>query len=215
MARRSRRAVALAMVTTLVAALAVVVLTVGEADAPPPSEESAATDVAEANDATDAGEVVCAPDPDPAVQVDRIDEAIGALEAETGAETGAAAEYFEINATADVVNLFVAGRADDGTGVVTPYAYAAGELRAEQTRAAEGISFTAAELVFDAQRVLSCVTAELAESNVVLFFAQGAETGAVKLSVLVESRQGGQLLVDVAPDGQVLAVDALDTLDGP
>lgn len=215
MARRSRRAVALAAVATMVAVVAVVVLTVGDVGAPTRGTavggEAATGGTAPAAPTGAAtSDAPCAPEDRPPVQVDVVATAVAALEDELGGP----AAFFEINATPALVNLFVAGRAADGTQQVTPYVFVDGALRAEQPRPAEGIAFPAAALTFDPARVLSCVTAELAESTVVVFFAQGAASGEVKLSVLLESRQGGQLLVDVAPDGQVLAVDALEPSAG-
>ena len=55
--------------------------------------------------------------------------------------------------------------------------------------------------------MLSKLQAELPDSSPDLFFVEGGEGGIVRYSVAVTSRQGGQLVVVVGPDGTVQSVD--------
>lgn len=147
------------------------------------------------------GPTACA-EADPPLLVDRIDDAIAAVEAELGGPQ----EYFEINATPLLVNLFVA---DVATETVTPYAYVGGELSAQEPLdGAQGFTFVAESLEFDERRVLSCIVPQLPESVLDVFFVEGAD-GGVRYTVLTSNDKGGQLTVEVNGQGQVLAVDAV------
>ena len=135
--------------------------------------------------------------------VDEIDAAVAAVEAELGGEQ----VYFEINATALLVNLFVA---DPEARTVTPFAYVGGELSSQAPLPVEsGSAFPASALAFDPQRVLSCVVAESPASTPEVFFVEANADGAVRYTVLTTNSQGGQLTIEVAGQGLVLAVDAI------
>ncbi len=147
------------------------------------------------------GPAQCAPS-DPPLQVDRIAAAIAAVESERGGPQ----EYFEINATALLVNVLVA---DVENEVVVPYVFVGDELRADEPLAgAQGFIFTADALAFDPQRVLSCVGDQLPDSTLELFFVEGGERG-VRYNVLTSNDLGGQLAIEVNGQGQVLSVDTL------
>ena len=106
--------------------------------------------------------------------VDEIGPAIAAVEAELGGPQ----QYFEVNATPQVVNVFVA---TDGATAVTPYVYVGGELApAGAAEPAEGATFAADALTFDPATVLDGLTAELPGSDVVLFTVLGGPGGAVQ-----------------------------------
>ena len=132
-------------------------------------------------------------------RVDLISKAITALEAKLGAPQ----QYFEINATSHLVNLFVA--LNDGK-VVQPWVYLDGVLSSTEGHPASGFSFAKAALDFDPDKVLSRLQAELPQSSPDVFFIEGGKGGAVRYSVTVSSRQGGQLVVVVGPDGAVKSV---------
>ncbi len=143
----------------------------------------------------------CGDDEDPAVRplVADIEPAIADVEAERGGPQ----EYFEINATPQLVNLFVA----DGDEVV-PYVYVGGELAPpEAPRAAEGATFTADALTFDPDTILDGVTDELPDADVVLFTIIGGPGGAVQYGAGVQSDAGGVLDVTLAADGTVQSVE--------
>lgn len=134
-------------------------------------------------------------------RVDLITEAVSALEARLGGPQ----QYFEINATSQLVNLFVA--LNDGE-LVQPWVYLDGELSSTEGREASGFSFAATALDFDPDKVLSRLQAELPQSSPDVFFVEAGEGGVVRYSVQVTSPQGGQLVVVVGPDGAVKSVDA-------
>lgn len=133
-------------------------------------------------------------------EVDLIDDAVAALQTKLGGPQ----QFFEINATSNLVNLIVA--LNDGK-VAQPWVYLDGELTSTEGAEATGFSFAASALDFDPDKVLSRLQAELPESSPDLFFVEGGEGGIVRYSVAVTSRQGGQLIVVVGPDGTVQSVD--------
>ena len=126
--------------------------------------------------------------------------AVAAVEA----ERGGAQEYFEINATPQLVNLFVA----DGDQVV-PYVYVGGELAPPAPpQPADGPTFDAGAVTFDPDTILDGVTDELPDSDVVLFTIIGGPGGAVQYGAAVRSAAGGIIDVTLAADGTVQSVDA-------
>jgi hypothetical protein len=133
--------------------------------------------------------------------VDQIAPAIEALEASLGRPV----EYYEVNADARLVNLFVA--TDDGA-TATPYVYLDGELQppAPPLEVSTGSTFVAAGVEFDPDRVLAGVAGELDPTTLTRFVVVAGPGGEVRYEVLVQSRQGGSLAVVVGPDGAVLEV---------
>ena len=145
----------------------------------------------------------CGGDDDEAVRpvVDQIAPAIAAVESELGGPQ----QFFEINATPQVVNLFVA---TDGGTMVTPYVYVGGEVAspAEPTTA-EGATFVADAVTFDAATILDGVTDELPDSDVARLSIVGGPGGAVRYGATVQSDAGGTLEIVLGPDGTVQSVD--------
>jgi len=139
-----------------------------------------------------------------AVRVADIGPAIEAVEA----ELGAGQQFFEVNATAQLVNLFVA--VDDATSAV-PYIFFDGELQppAPALAVESGFTFTADAVDFDEDSVLDAIADELPDSTIEGFAIEGGEGGIVRYLVSARSAQGGVLAVTVAPDGAVLEVDPL------
>jgi hypothetical protein len=144
--------------------------------------------------------VATAPSAATAPRVDLIDDAIKALETKLGAPQ----QYFEINATAQLVNLFVSLNGDK---LVQPWVYLDGELSSTDPHDATGHSFAAKALDFDPSKVLTQLEAALPQSRPDVFFIEGGEGGIVRYSVTVTSSKGGQLVVVVGPDGAVKSVD--------
>ena len=134
-------------------------------------------------------------------RVDMIAPAIAAVEAKLGGPQ----EYFEINATSKLVNVIVA--VNDAT-VAQYWVYLDGELTSGQAEDAQGNTFTAAAVTFDADEVLAQIQHDLPTSSIDLFFVEGGADGSVRYTVLVSSEAGGQLEVVVGPDGTVEQVDA-------
>jgi hypothetical protein len=137
----------------------------------------------------------------PVLRVDLIDRAVAAVEAELGGPQ----QYFEINATDLLVNLFVA--VDDGAQA-KPFVFLADELNSRDALPVDqGQSFAASALDFDPQKVTSCVFDELPESTATAFEILGGDGGAIGYSVIVDSASGGQLVVAVNGEGRILSVD--------
>jgi hypothetical protein len=141
----------------------------------------------------------CATKP-PVLRVDLISTAIERVEAELGGPQ----EYFEINATDLLVNLFVS--VEDGTKV-KPYVFIEDELNSKDPQAAEGNTFAASAVELDPRKVTSCVTDELPESQATAFEIIADAQGTPQYSIVTTSPQGGQLIVAVNGQGQVLSVD--------
>jgi hypothetical protein len=132
--------------------------------------------------------------------LDQIAPAVAAVEEKLGGPQ----QYFEINATPQAVNLFVA---DAARTTVTPYVYIGGAL-AESGRpaGAEGNTFAASALTFDPHTILDGVVGELKDSDVVLFTIAGGPGGAVEYTAGVQSQQGGTLEITLGADGTVKSV---------
>lgn len=131
-----------------------------------------------------------------------VSEAIAALEAELGGPQ----DYFEVNATARVVNLFVA--LNDAT-LAQAWAYADGALSSTEPQAASGGTFAAADVDFEPEAVLAPTRAEIPDSIIETFYVHGDGTGTVQYGLLTSALCGGGFDVTVGPSGEVLGVDPL------
>lgn len=136
----------------------------------------------------------------PQPRVDLIGAAMTALETKLGGPQ----EYFEINATPQLVNLFVA--LNDGK-VAQGWVYLDGELTSKEGQPATGHTFAKAALDFDPATVLTQVESQLPQSRPDVFIVEGGEGGIVRYSVALTSQQGGQLVVIVDKGGKVLSVE--------
>ena len=132
--------------------------------------------------------------------VDEIYAAGKALETRLGVPQ----QFFEINATSSLVNLIVA--LNNGA-VAQPWVYLDGQLSSTEGGDATGATFAGSALDFDPAKVLTKLQAELPQSSADLFFIEGGPGGIVRYSVAVSSKQGGQFVVVVGPDGTVRSVD--------
>ena len=128
--------------------------------------------------------------------LDQIAPAVAALEAKLGGPQ----QYFEINATPQLVNLFVADAATTTVDAVRLRRRRAWPRRA-QPAGAEGNTFAAAAATFDPATILDQVTDQLPDSDIVLFTIAGGPGGAVQYTAGVQSEEGGTLDVTLAADG--------------
>jgi hypothetical protein len=130
-----------------------------------------------------------------------IRSAVDAVEA----EMGAGQEYFEVTATPQLTNVFVA--IDDATAAV-PYLFVDGELQppAPTLTGATGFTFTADAIDFDEDSVLDAISEELPQSTIGALSIEGGAGGVVRYVISTLSPEGGRLDVTVTPDG-VLEVD--------
>jgi len=144
---------------------------------------------------TTAGPIVVAP-----LLIDEIDDALGAISEELGTPL----ELFEVNATAQLVNVIVA--LNDGT-LAQRWLWFEGEATSRDPEPAQGNTFSPDAIDIDPEAVTSGVAAELADSTPSLFLVEGGPGGAVRYTVVVTSAVGGQLLVEVSGTGDVIAVD--------
>ena len=136
--------------------------------------------------------------------VDRIDDAIQAVEQHYGAPQ----QFFEISASIDEVSFVVA--VNDATAAEQGGFSADGELRVpEPVGPANGFTFTAEAIGFDPDRIFEQVRDELNDPVIVDFAIVGAAAGSVLYDATVASEAGGVLLVRLGPEGRILGVQAL------
>ncbi len=133
---------------------------------------------------------------------------IAAAAAAVSDARGGPQEFFEITATPQFTNVFVA--IDGGTAAV-PYVYLDGELQAPGPRidGATGQTFTVEAIDFDAATVLVGVENDLPTATIDAFSVEGGPGGFVRYVVSARSEQGGVLDIVVAPSGAVIEVDLL------
>jgi hypothetical protein len=133
---------------------------------------------------------------------------IAAAAAAVDAALGGPQDFFEITATPQLTNVFVA--IDGGTAAV-PYIFLDGELQAPAPRidGAAGQTFTAAAIDFDEATVLDGVENDLPDATIDAFSVEGGPGGFVRYVVSARSEQGGVLDIVVAPSGAVIEVDLL------
>ncbi len=129
-----------------------------------------------------------------------VPEAITALEQQLGGPQ----QYFEVNATARLVNLFVA--LNEGT-VAQAWVYVDGQLTSKEGQAASGGTFVAADLDIRPDAVLSKVRTQIPEAILETFYVHGDGKGNVEYGVLTSAQCGGGLDVVVGADGSVKSVD--------
>ena len=135
--------------------------------------------------------------------VDQIDDAVAALETELDGPQ----EYFEINATPQLVNLFVAMEL---ATAVQPWVYIDGGLTAEESQPAEGGTLLGVDLDFDPATIFSQLQRELPDATIESFYIHGDGQGAVQYGALLTTAQGGAIDVQLSADGEILASEPLN-----
>lgn len=136
------------------------------------------------------------------LKVEEIDDAVAAVTDLLGRP----AKFFEINATPDLVNLFL----DDGNGNAVNFVWEDDALRDDsEAAAADGRSFDASQMNFT-RDVYARVENELPDSGLRAFTVTAdGPNGEVLHRVMVQSERGGQFGVLVEADGTILGSDAL------
>lgn len=129
-----------------------------------------------------------------------IPEAIAALEQQLGGPQ----QYFEVNATARLVNLFVAL---NGATVAQSWVYVDGQLTSNEGQAASGGTFVADNVDLRPDEVLGTVRTQIPEAILETFYVHGDGKGNVEYGVLTSAQCGGGLDVVVGADGSVKSVD--------
>lgn len=144
----------------------------------------------------------CGGDGDVTLLVDEIDDAVGAVSALTGRPPN----FFEINATPQLINLFL----DDGKGSAINFVWENGSLRDETEAAkADGRAFDASKMVFS-PGVYARVEAELPDSLLRAFtLTADGPNDEVQHRVVLQSERGGQFAVLVDSLGKILGSDPL------
>lgn len=132
-----------------------------------------------------------------------VSDAIEAVEA----ELGEGQEYFEVTANSQFANVFVA--AEDAT-VAVPYLFVDGELQppAPAQSGAAGNTFTAADVDFEPDLVLSGVSADLPNTSIDALSVYGDGVGAIYV-LGATSEVGGQLDIVVSSTGAIISVDPI------
>ena len=164
-------------------------------------DPAASNDTATSND-TVAASTTSAPIPSAGELplIDQIGPAIAALESQLRGPQA----YFEINATARLVNLFVS--LNNGA-VAQPWLYLDGKLTSTAGQAASGGTFVASAVDFDPDVILSTILTELPGVSIESFYIHGDGQGNVLYGVLATSVKGGGLDVVLGADGSVKSVD--------
>ena len=121
------------------------------------------------------------------------------------AELGGPQDFFEITATPQLTNIFVA---TDGGSSAVPYILIDGELQppAPTIEGVEGQTFTLDDIDFDDETVLSGVAVDLPTATIDAFSVEGGAGGFVRYVISARSAQGGVLDIVVAPSGAVVEV---------
>ena len=149
-------------------------------------------------------------DPDGTAQATDDLPAVGSVQqamADLEGQLGAPQQYFEVNATARLVNLWVA--LNDGA-LAQPWVWVDGELSSEDGQAAGGGTFTAADVEFDPATILDPVRAEVPDVILETFYIHGDGEGNVQYSLLSSAQCGGGLDVVIGADGSVKSVDPVN-----
>jgi hypothetical protein len=129
-------------------------------------------------------------------------EAVEAVDAELGGPQS----YFEVTATPQLTNVFVA--IDEATAAV-PYVFLDGVLEAPGPTLQDvvGNTFTADVLTFDESVLLGRIAAEIPSADIESVSIEGGRDGTVRYVVSARSDEGGLLDIVVGPDGAIQSVE--------
>ena len=151
------------------------------------------------------------------LRLDQIEAALDAVEKVAGTNVS----FFEVNATTDVVNIFVATdldgepNADGLPDAVVHYVFTEkdGLETAPEPVGANGPTFIRSAIDYDPKTILSKVLSELPKSTPQMFVLTAAgtaeaSTGTVQYRLLMQSTQGGQMSVVLTNTGEIVGTDA-------
>lgn len=145
------------------------------------------------------GMPACGAEDEGGPMVDRIDDAIAAVESHYEAPQ----DYFEVSATDSLVSVIVA--VDGGTEAEQAFwSPEEGLVDPVPLGPMQRPTFRSGDVEFDPDSVLDQLRDELPDSEIVDFAVTGAGNGVVVYDARVRSEQGGVLLVLLAGDGRVL-----------
>ncbi|HSJ91736.1 MAG TPA: hypothetical protein VK917_06685 [Ilumatobacter sp.] len=139
----------------------------------------------------------CASERDDAPMVDRIDDAIFAVESFYEAPQ----DFVEISATASVVSLIVDV---DGGAEQAFWSRDDGLVEPIPIELVDRPTFRSGDLDFRPDRVLDQLREELPDSEIIDFAITGAGDGVVVYDARLQSERGGVLLVLLDGDGRIL-----------
>jgi hypothetical protein len=151
------------------------------------------------------------------LRIDQIETALNAVEQKAGADL----EFFEINATTELVNIFVATdldgipNADGLPDAVVHYVFTEkdGLETAPDSVGANGPTFARIALDYEPSTILRKVLSELPDSTPQMFVLTAAgtaaeSTGIVQYRLIMQSSQGGQMSVVLTNSGEIVGTDA-------
>ena len=151
------------------------------------------------------------------LRIDQIETALNAVEQKAGADL----EFFEINATTDLVNVFAATdldgipNADGLPDAVVHYVFTEkdGLETAPDPVGANGPTFARTALDYEPSTILRKVLSELPDSTPQMFVLTAAgtateSTGTVQYRLIMQSSQGGQMSVVLTNGGEIVGTDA-------
>ncbi len=151
------------------------------------------------------------------LRIDQIETALDAVEQKAGADL----EFFEINATTELVNIFVATdldgtpNADGLPDAVVHYVFTEkdGLETAPDSVGANGPTFARSALNYEPSTILRKVLSELPDSTPQMFVLTAAgtaaeSTGIVQYRLIMQSSQGGQMSVVLTNSGEIVGTDA-------
>lgn len=151
---------------------------------------------------------ICDPSGEPQAAADLPDVAsVRAAMADLDTRLGGPQEYFEVNATARLVNLFVAL---NGGTLAQAWVWVDGDLTSAEPQTASGGTFTLADLDLDDSVALTTVRSEIPDAVLESFYVHGDGEGNVQYGILTSALCGGGLEVIVGPDGSVKSVDPVN-----
>ena len=151
------------------------------------------------------------------LRLDQIENALDAVEQ----KVGVGLEFFEINATSAIVNIFVATdldgtpNADGLPDAVVHYVFTEkdGLETAPDSVGANGPTFARTALGYEPSTILRKVLSELPDSTPQMFVLTAAgtateSTGTAQYRLIMQSSQGGQMSVVLTNSGEIVGTDA-------